>query len=309
MSIRISAVISTYNRSELLKGAIKSLIDQTLPKEQYEILVVDNNSTDNTKGVVASFNQIKNLKYLFESRMGISHARNCALYNARGKYIAFIDDDARAEKHFLERILHAFETVNPKPTSVGGQILPFYLGPKPMWFKDEYEIRTKGPTARFLENDGSERFDLFGSNYSLLVNVIRENGGFDVSYGMKEKRMRLGDETEFFKRLHENMGKECCLYYDPNITVYHLADNKNFLWAWHFKRNYASGRALLRMEGKPKMSFVALGKSKAGAMLSILKSVINALRAFSGYEYRQQWLIEKVAPIGNRFASLFYWQW
>lgn len=308
MHIRISAVISTYNKSELLKGAIKSLIDQTLPKEQYEILVVDNNSTDNTKGVVASFKHIENLRYLFEAGQGHNYARNCGLNNSNAEYICYMDDDARAEEHLLERILYAFDTIVPKPTSVGGQILPFYLEAKPIWFKDEYEIRTKGTTARFLKNDGSEWFGFSGSNFSLPVNIIRENGGFDVSYGMKGRKMGMGDETEFFKRLQKNMGKECCLYYDPNIIVYHLVDKKNFSWAWHFRRKYASGRALLRMEGKQKRSIVNDVKFKVRGTLNIIKALIDTGGTFFEYEFKRQWLIEKIAPIGKRFASLFYRQ-
>lgn len=307
MPVRISAVICTYNRSELLKGAIESLISQTLPEEKYEILVVDNNSTDNTKKVIDSFKNKKNLRYLFEKKIGLSFARNCGQSNAHGQYICYIDDDAKAEKHFLERILYSFDEITPKPVSVGGRILPFYLDKKPIWFKDEYEMRSKGDTARFLKTDGSEDLYFSGSNFSLLVEVIRDTGLFDVIYGMQGKKNGLGDEVEFFKRLHKKFGSNCYLYYDPKIIVFHCANKKNFSWRWHFKRNYVSGKTMIRMRGR--MRFLEIMRLKAGALYNVGKIIIKVLFTFNSYKFKQQWIIEQIVPLGGRFAALFYWKY
>ncbi|MEE8471432.1 MAG: glycosyltransferase family A protein [Dehalococcoidia bacterium] len=94
MSIRVSAIICTHNRSDYLRQAIQSLADQTLPTEQYEVIVVDNGSTDNTRAVVEGFDHIANLRYVYEPILGLSQARNTGWQNARGEYIAFMDDDA-----------------------------------------------------------------------------------------------------------------------------------------------------------------------------------------------------------------------
>ena len=105
MNIKISAIICTFNREQYLHKAIQSLVEQTLEGELYEIIVVDNCSTDRTKQVVTEkFAHISNLRYLYELILGISQARNTGWQNARGEYIAYLDDNAIASPVPLEKI-------------------------------------------------------------------------------------------------------------------------------------------------------------------------------------------------------------
>ncbi|MGD8380729.1 MAG: glycosyltransferase, partial [Syntrophobacterales bacterium] len=95
--IKISVIVCTYNRAELLGGTLRTLCHQTLDTSEYEVIVVDNNSTDNTREVVDEFcRRSSNVRYCFEPQQGLSHARNQGLQEAKGKYVAYIDDDARA---------------------------------------------------------------------------------------------------------------------------------------------------------------------------------------------------------------------
>ena len=133
MSIRISAIICTLNRAAYLEKAIQSLADQTLPEEQFEIIVVDNGSTDNTKTMVEGFKHLENLRYIYEPIMGLSQARNTGWQNAQGDYVAYLDDDAIACPEWLERIVQAFDTVEPRPGSVGGKVIPVWEAERPAW--------------------------------------------------------------------------------------------------------------------------------------------------------------------------------
>jgi glycosyltransferase involved in cell wall biosynthesis len=134
---RISATICTHNRAEYLGKALKSLSVQTLPAEDFEVLVVDNASTDDTAALVESVRPIlPSLRYVFEGSLGLSRARNTAIREARGDYIAFLDDDAVAVSEWLEAILTAFDTVKPTPVCVGGRIEPIWEGARPSWLAD-----------------------------------------------------------------------------------------------------------------------------------------------------------------------------
>jgi len=106
---RISAIIITHNRVEYLIKAIQSLLHQSLPKDQYEIIVVDNCSTDHTRETVEKLSANNKVRYVFEPELGSSKSRNTGLQHARGTYVAFLDDDVITCPDWLEKILHVFE--------------------------------------------------------------------------------------------------------------------------------------------------------------------------------------------------------
>jgi len=137
---KMSVIICTRNRAEYLQEAIKSLLDQSLQKNLYEIIIVDNRSTDNTKDIIKKFSKSKNIRYIYEPILGLSQARNAGLKNARGKYVAYLDDEAVASKNWLETILETFESVKPRPGCIGGKIEPIWESPRPKWLSKETEI-------------------------------------------------------------------------------------------------------------------------------------------------------------------------
>src|SRR5208283_599657 len=108
--MKASVIICTYNRSGLLKDSVLSVQNQDFLPYQYEIIVVDNNSIDDTKSVVTelSTDSPVKVKYVFEGRQGLSFARNTGIANAEGEIIAFTDDDIDADKSWLKEIVHAF---------------------------------------------------------------------------------------------------------------------------------------------------------------------------------------------------------
>src|SRR5258708_35944509 len=109
--IKISAVICTYNRAEYLGRAIESLAHQDLDSAGYEIIVVDNNSTDNTaqlvKNSIEAYPSVQ-IRYVLETEQGLSAARNRGAHEAAGNYIAYVDDDARAVQAWLSSLLASF---------------------------------------------------------------------------------------------------------------------------------------------------------------------------------------------------------
>ena len=207
MAPLISIAICTFNRAELLKNAIASLCDQTLPADHFEILIVNNASTDRTFEVIqlrqkASPSHV--IRCVDEPRPGIAIARNRAIRAAHGKYIAFLDDDALANPDWIEKALNLLES-SPAPDCVGGPIVPFYTSEKPDWFKDEYEARSWGDEQRLLEPGKS----FSGSNMVFRKDVLETVDGFGEEFGLQGTKLSVGEETLVFQklwRLRENPG-------------------------------------------------------------------------------------------------------
>ncbi|MGI9106249.1 MAG: glycosyltransferase [Pyrinomonadaceae bacterium] len=130
----VSVVISTYNRCDILPGALESVLAQETGEARYELIVVDNNSTDHTREVVESFSTCGhgNVRYLFERQQGLSHARNAGIACARAPIIAFTDDDVRVARDWVAAIKRAFDE-HPEVDFVGGKVLPRWETGPPAW--------------------------------------------------------------------------------------------------------------------------------------------------------------------------------
>jgi glycosyltransferase involved in cell wall biosynthesis len=238
MGIRITAVICTLNRAAYLSKAVQSLVDQTLPKDKYEIIVVDNGSTDNTKAVVKGF-RCDNLRCVYEPVLGLSQARNTGWENAGGEYVAYMDDDAVACPEWLERIVEDFENIKPRPGSVGGRITLIWEAQRPGWLPNELELPLGhiewGDAARFLTSE--EEF-LGGGNVAYPREVLETCGGFSTMLGRKGNNLLSNDELLVKKYLQKNsLGS----YYDPQVWVQHHAPPGRLSKHWFYRRYFWQG--------------------------------------------------------------------
>lgn len=136
--MKISVIIPTYNRSHMICDAIDSLCQQDLPADDFEVLVVDNNSKDETKSVVEQYiakHKEHKIRYVFEERQGDYFARNRGAEEAEGKYLVFTDDDALFDTNYLSTILNLFETY-PNVGVVGTRIvIKWECGTPAKWIK------------------------------------------------------------------------------------------------------------------------------------------------------------------------------
>lgn len=255
MSQRISAIICTHNRSAYLRKAISSLVAQTLPIEEYEVIVVDNASTDNTRAVVDAFAGAPNLRYIHEPVLGLSQARNTGWRSAKGEYVAFLDDDAMACAEWLERILQAFETVQPQPGAVGGKVVPIWENPRPDWLPKEVEpsltIIDWSPDPLFLTE--AHQF-LAGVNVAYPRRLLVSAGGFSTELGRKGANLLSSEEYLIERYLRRSaLG----VYYDPRIAVQHHIPAQRLTAKWLCRRYFwqgASFQMIQLLETSPGMS-------------------------------------------------------
>jgi len=269
---------------------LQSIYDQTLSKADYEVIVVDNNSTDDTTIVVESFKSFGNLRYLTEPRQGLSYARNTGWENALGRYVAYIDDDALAAPDWLKVAYDLIHSIQPSPDCLGGPIYPFYTSPKPSWFKDEYEIRRDWAEPRYLTRGNS----FSGSNCIWTRASLQLIQGFDVKAGVTGNKLSLGSETSAFDRLWQAKA-DPQLYFSPALMVRHWVPNFKMTVFYRLKRNFAMGQYRAKMykyrarHGKTEQFFLKLFET--------LKLSLRALIRVRLFPHWQNWVFEEWSKV------------
>lgn len=138
--IDVSVVLPTYNRASSLRRAVNSLLAQRAPGRRFEVIVVDNNSDDDTKAEVGralAERTTPAVRYLFEPAQGVSCARNAGIAAARAAIIAFVDDDVRVAPDWIATICRVFEE-HPSVDCAGGRVLPDWDGAPPAWLTRDH---------------------------------------------------------------------------------------------------------------------------------------------------------------------------
>jgi glycosyltransferase involved in cell wall biosynthesis len=237
--MKISVVICSYNRADYIINAVDSLYLQTLPRNQFEVIVVDNNSIDNTGDLVQAYitsHPHFHLHYLTEQQQGSSFARNTGATFVASPLLCFMDDDAIAEPDYLKRIVTFFEA-HPDAIGLGGRIIPRYIPAEPKWMS--YYVSSL--VGNF---DYSKTVEVFKfGKYPLESNmVVRKKdfdaiGGFNTELPGVKGTLRIGGEgKDFFLRLQQRGAK---IYYDPAIVVHHVVEVKKL--TPHYMYRIASG--------------------------------------------------------------------
>ena len=233
--IRISLVIPTHNRAVPLLAALESVVRQTLPSGEWECLVVDNNSPDDTAERFAAFAAAHpdvNLRMVRETGPGVSCARNRGLAEVAGPIVAFIDDDERVNESFLEAYLAFFDT-HPDAVVAGGRIIAEYPEGRPSWMSKWTEM----PIANPMDfGDAVRPFPAGrvpgGGNMAFRRAGLARYGGFDPSLGRVNGRLIGGEENDFFERLLR--GGET-IWYVPGAVMWHIIPPSK-LTADYFRR-------------------------------------------------------------------------
>jgi glycosyltransferase involved in cell wall biosynthesis len=294
--VHLTVVVSTFNRAALLSGCLDSLAAQTIDKSMFDIIVVDNNSKDNTKEVVLKYmEKLPNLRYVFEADQGLSHARNRGWKEATGEYVSFIDDDAKASPDWIEKIISAFETVKPDPVAVGGRISPWYEKNPPGWFDDNFEIRSWGNTKGFLQPPQAN-YGFSGSNMAFPKNILVQYGGFHTDLGMKGNKLSLGEETAFFYKIYPH---HPLFWYDPDISVKHWTSARNMTLSYRLKRAYMGGFSIVRIHGEYSTSFII-----KKTMSVLLRSCILPFRIPWWQDRWQKYFLKHAEPVMNSAGAL-----
>jgi|GEM_PF-3773787 len=215
--IKYSVIICTYNRFDYLVETLHSVLSRIENRSDVEVLVVDNNSGDETQTIQSIFSGQTEVKYFLELNQGLSHARNRGIKESLGDILIFLDDDIDLDHSYFERIQIEFE--NPSVNILGGKVLPFNSN-MPEWLPSKYYYLAS------VFDLGDERLVvpmLMGANYAMRKNVADRVGYYNVELGRKGNNLMGGEESDYFNRA-SNFGYH--LDYEPTLIVYHKIQPK-----------------------------------------------------------------------------------
>ena len=236
---QISAIICTHNRDSYLGAAIDSLLAQEFP-EDYEVIVVDNASTDHTRSVVEQRLPHPRLHYIYETTVGLSVARNTGAKVAKAPILAYLDDDAEATPQWLRSLYQVYQE-HEKVAIAGGKVTLLWPSgvTHPNWISDNLAgtlgLYDLGDRVQFIENPGQTPR---GLNYSLRRSFLEQIGGFDLNLGRVGTRLLSNEELHMTQRALESHWQ---VAYIPDALVAHNVAPERIHPTWFLNRSWWQG--------------------------------------------------------------------
>ena len=266
---RLSVVICTHNRYNVLPDAIDSILHQQMDASLLELIVVDNSGDQSHAAEFARRYEEAPLLYVLEPTQGLSNARNVGLARAQGPIVAFIDDDAIADPKWGEHVMHAFALYKlDKVGVVGGRVLPLWVEQRPKWLGDKLlsylSVIDWGGELRELNKENW----LVGCNIAYNREALLRIGGFSRALGRYGDGVLLSnEEIEVAEKLN---AQGLISVYSPEATVHHVIDPNRLSRAW-FRRRAAWQ-----------------------AVSDLVKNSQCSGDAFRQSEHRLQWALQKI---------------
>ncbi|MFJ2045761.1 glycosyltransferase [Paenibacillus taichungensis] len=234
--MRASVVICTHNRAVDTVEAVHSVLAQEDINIEFEVLVIDNNSKDNTKELFHDSHWPENVRYIFESRLGLSYARNRAIREAKGEFIMFLDDDALASPSWIQEVINVFE-LDERIGCVGGKIDPIWEGGKPDWIPDEIIGLYTLMDFSDMVIEMKPPYFPFGANVSFRKSVFDNIEPFREDLGRVGNNLLSSEESELISRIREKYK----IYYTPYGSVQHKISKSRLNKRWLLRRMYWQG--------------------------------------------------------------------
>lgn len=294
---KLTIVICTYNRSEFIEKCLESFLSQSVSQRMFDILVVDNNSSDNTKEIVDHFvTKLPNLRYTLEPIQGLSHARNAGIVHTRTEWICYLDDDAYVPVDFIEVQLKIIEENNFDV--YGGVYLPWFKYGKPKWFHERYGSN-KMHYNRIVELKSHEY--LSGGIISFKKELLETFSGFKTNLGMVGEIIGYGEETELQNRIRK---AGIPIYYIPSLIIYHVVQEYKLDVKWHLTSAFNLGKHVIIMNKLKRKNYIIFSQLILLIISFLIEVFKNTPKLLSPNYYFENWLIDSFRKPLKRLSIL-----
>ncbi|VAW92743.1 hypothetical protein MNBD_GAMMA23-332 [hydrothermal vent metagenome] len=290
----------------MLQATLES-INQTavISNDTIRIVVVNNNSKDNTELVCKDFAPQSKYKfeYYFEDQQGLSFARNRALAETKEGIIIFTDDDVVVPENWLA--IYIDEYSSAEVDAVYGPVFPEWRNEKPEWYDKKLD-----PSYALLDY-GDQRFvaksiyqEFYGANFSIKVDILKSYGGFDTNLGRTADKLFIGEETEIFSKL---LDEKRVVVYNPRIYVGHVirSERKTKLYLTKYYKDIAESLAYLSVK-KMKKSLLGIPLYKYKEFVSFYLSFIPKYLFYFLANKKGKLLVQILELIRNNRLLFFY---
>jgi|SRR5690554_6801991 len=233
----ISIVICSYNRSALLLDSIASLTKEKTPPSSFEIVVVDNNSSDNTETLIKDFISAHpkyNIRYIKETQQGLSFARNRGTEESKAPLVCFVDDDVIVSEYYVQKWIDFFDS-HPEAIGAGGKIKVQFDDPRPEWMPDILlPLFAKHDLGDEIKKYTKGRYPI-GANFVYRKHIFEKAGDFNTKLGRKGNQLEGGEEKDIFLRITQHNDN---VFYVPEVYLWHRVG------AQRLTQEYIKGQAL-----------------------------------------------------------------
>jgi len=280
----ISIIVCSYNRDRMFEETVNSFLDGRIDGIDYELLLVDNNSTDKTRQMGEGFSaRFHRIRYVNEPIQGLSRARNRGIRESVGDIVVFADDDVYFSPGWLEALVSTFER-RPDVACIGGKVSPHFESDRPYWLEDElldvYSITQYGDQERVIHPPEYP----IGCNMAFRRAVFEKVGGFPTSLGRKPGNLLSNDEI-YFLLCVEKAGLKTLYLPDAQVSHRILPDRVTQQWLrrrWYWQG--ISDVAMWQIADNP-LSKTTLAKKAIKAAFDLLrqwKDMADLLRMSGG---------------------------
>ena len=217
-----SIIVCTYNRDKYLYGALRCIAENGFPTEAYEIVLVNNMSTDSTERECQRFQNDYpdvDFRYFVETQQGLSFARNRGIKESHGDTLVFLDDDSYIQKDYLANLQKQLDA-HSNADAFGGKIDPvFESGEAPKWLsKWNYSWVSAIDMGDKVRPFEGKAFPI-GANMGIRKAMLSKIGAFNTELGRSKKNLMGGEEKDLFERIRQQGGN---IYYFPDVVVQHV---------------------------------------------------------------------------------------
>jgi glycosyltransferase involved in cell wall biosynthesis len=300
--LQASVIIPTFNRAACLTTCLAALAAQTTDPATFEIIVVDNNSSDNTREATLEFARLHPtlcIRYVPEARQGLSYARNCGIAAARGQILCFLDDDAPPLPEWLAALKQGF--LNPTVGCVGGPAILDYQGrERPPWLRADLQGLLGGYGLPYVEPTTVSEIPEFpfGCNVAFRRNIFDEVGFFRVDLDRSGNQLLAAGETELIGRVHRAGWK---VMYLPQVQVRHLVvpERLEKKYIYEIGRGLARSHIVLTADPRPHMVLRWFASDAWYATRMLLRLLVAFVRRKELWfdDYMRLWMVAQRIPL------------